>query len=134
MHLVIAGLAFGLGPACGPAEPATTRPTVAQVARAKNRSADGNPRRSAARPRRDDFDFSRVPGRIHVVESKDNLWNLAERYYGNGKHWRRILIANRNRVTNSTELQVGMKLIIPEPPKKDRAPHGGPRRRARQTP
>ena len=70
---------------------------------------------SYARPAssRDDFDLTRVPGRIHTIERNETLWSLSQRYYGHGKHWRKILVANRNRLTNSTELPPGMKLIIP---------------------
>jgi nucleoid-associated protein YgaU len=93
---------------CGPSEPATTQPVV--------QTADARPgpteRSNVPRPG-DNFDVTKVPGRIHSVRPNDTLWNLAERYYGNGKHWRKILVANRNRLTNSTDLPVGMKLIIP---------------------
>ncbi len=93
---------------CGPGAPATTQPVV--------QTADARPaptnRGKASRPG-DGFDITMVPGRIHSVQPDDTLWRLAERYYGHGKHWRRILVANRNRLTNSTDLPVGMKLIIP---------------------
>lgn len=61
----------------------------------------------------DDFDITTVPGRIHFVQPNETLWSISQRYYGHGKHWRKILVANRNRLTDSTELPVGMKLIIP---------------------
>lgn len=93
---------------CGPTEPATTQP-VAQTADARSGPVG---RGNTSRPD-DNFDITMVPGRIHSVQPNDTLWNLAERYYGNGKHWRKILVANRNRLTNSTDLPVGMKLIIP---------------------
>ena len=60
-----------------------------------------------------DFDPGEVPGRIHRVLPADTLWNLSERYYGDGKHWRRIMVANRNRLTDPADLPVGMVLIIP---------------------
>ena len=111
----LAGLAVGLvaicllgAHGCGPGEPATTQPVV-QTASA--RPAPTN--RTKVSPPGDSFDITMVPGRIHSVQPKDTLWSLAERYYGHGKHWRRILVANRNRLTNSTDLPVGMKLIIP---------------------
>lgn len=111
----LARLAVGLAalclmstPGCGPAEPATTQPVV-QTASARPAPTK---RAKASRPS-DNFDITMVPGRIHSVQPKDTLWSLAERYYGNGKHWRKILVANRNRLTNSTDLPVGMKLIIP---------------------
>lgn len=54
-----------------------------------------------------------VPGRVHIVEPGDTLYSLAERYYGNGQKYNRILIANRNRLKDPRNLPVGMKLIIP---------------------
>ena len=95
---------------CGPAEPATTQPVI-QTASARPARTSAN-RMTPSRPS-DGFDITLVPGRIHSVQPNDTLWSLAERYYGNGKHWRKILVANRNRLTNSTDLPVGMKLIIP---------------------
>ncbi len=54
-----------------------------------------------------------VPGRVHIVERGDTLYSLAMRYYGNGKQYNRILVANRNRLKDPRNLPVGMKLIIP---------------------
>lgn len=115
IDLSLARLAIGLAAlcsvgiyGCGPGEPATTQPVV-QTADARPAPTD---RAKASRPG-DGFDITKVPGRIHSVQPNDTLWSLAERYYGHGKHWRKILVANRNRLINSTDLPVGMKLIIP---------------------
>lgn len=51
--------------------------------------------------------------RVYYVQPNDTLWSLAKRFYGDSKHWRRILAANRNRVPDPTSLPVGIKLIIP---------------------
>ena len=51
--------------------------------------------------------------RIYVVQPKDTLWSLAQRFYGHSRHWRRIHTANEKRVPNPRELPVGIKLIIP---------------------
>lgn len=58
-------------------------------------------------------DSAQTPGRIHLVEPKDTLLHLAERYYRDRNQWRRIWQANRNRISNPNDLPVGMKLIIP---------------------
>ena len=58
-------------------------------------------------------DSSQMPGRIHVVQAKETMMLLAERYYKDRAQWRRIWQANKNRVTNPDDLPVGMKLIIP---------------------
>lgn len=51
--------------------------------------------------------------RVYHVQTGDTLWGLANRFYGDSKHWRRILAANRNRVPDPRTLPVGIKLIIP---------------------
>jgi nucleoid-associated protein YgaU len=51
--------------------------------------------------------------RVYHVQTGDTLWSLANRFYGDSKHWRRILAANRNRVPDPRNLPVGIKLIIP---------------------
>lgn len=95
--------------AAGCAEPtATTRP-------AGTGRPTGNPtnarRTAGARPAAPDPSLART----HRVGPDDTLYGLAQQYYGNGIHWRKIFYANRNRITNPKELPVGMKLIIPPP-------------------
>jgi len=58
-------------------------------------------------------DSSQMPGRVHIVEAKDTLLQLAERYYRDRTKWRRIYTANKNRLSDPNDLPVGMKLIIP---------------------
>ena len=58
-------------------------------------------------------DSGRYTGRVHIVEPKDTLFHLAEKYYGNSNQWRKIWLANRKRLTTPNNLPVGMKLIIP---------------------
>lgn len=43
------------------------------------------------------------------------LWGLSQHYYGNGKYWRRIYDANRNKIKNPNVLHVGWRLVIPSP-------------------
>jgi len=54
-----------------------------------------------------------VPMRVYHVQRNDTLWGLAQRFYGDSKHWRKILAANRKRVPDPRNLPVGIKLIIP---------------------
>ena len=51
----------------------------------------------------------------HVVRPGDDLWSLAERYYGNGRDWRKIAAANPTVLTGGPDrLQVGWQLKIPD--------------------
>ena len=53
--------------------------------------------------------------RIHVVRSGDDLWSLAERYYGRGQEWRRIATANPDLLTGGPDrLVVGWRLVVPD--------------------
>ncbi len=51
---------------------------------------------------------------VHSVQSGDDLWTLAERYYGDGMNWRKIAKANGDVLTGGPDrLIVGWKLTIP---------------------
>ncbi|HET9778629.1 MAG TPA: LysM peptidoglycan-binding domain-containing protein, partial [Propionibacteriaceae bacterium] len=51
----------------------------------------------------------------HVVQAGDDLWSLAERYYGDGRDWREIAAANPTVLTGGPDrLQVGWRLRIPD--------------------
>ncbi|MGI3783153.1 MAG: LysM peptidoglycan-binding domain-containing protein [Janthinobacterium lividum] len=53
--------------------------------------------------------------RIHVVATGDDLWSLAERYYGRGQDWRKIAAANPDRLTGGPDrLRVGWRLVVPD--------------------
>ncbi len=59
---------------------------------------------------------------LHVVERGDDLWSLAQQYYGSGSDWRRIAAANPHRLTGGPDrLQVGWRLVIPGIEKEQRA-------------
>jgi hypothetical protein len=49
-------------------------------------------------------------GRTHVVKPGDTLWQLAQRYYGDGNRWHRIAKAND---VAGTDLALGDRLVIP---------------------
>ena len=51
----------------------------------------------------------------HVVRAGDDLWSLAERYYGDGRDWRKIAAANPKILTGGPDrLQIGWRLKIPD--------------------
>lgn len=50
----------------------------------------------------------------YQVEVGDTLWEIAQRFYGDGTKWR--LIANANGIDDPRRLQVGTVLIIPTQP------------------
>jgi nucleoid-associated protein YgaU len=63
--------------------------------------------------------------RVHVVRTGDDLWSLAEHYYGRGQEWRRIAAANPDRLTGGPDrLTVGWRLVVPEDGRAD-GPKGG---------
>jgi len=54
-------------------------------------------------------------GHHHVVKAGDDLWGLAERYYGDGRDWRKIAAANPLVLTGGPDrLQIGWRLRIPD--------------------
>jgi len=51
---------------------------------------------------------------VYTVKAGDDLWSLADRFYGEGGQWRRIADANRTKLTGGPdELIIGWKLTIP---------------------
>jgi len=51
----------------------------------------------------------------HVVQPGDDLWGLAERYYGDGREWRKIAASNPSVLTGGPDrLQIGWRLKIPD--------------------
>jgi len=51
--------------------------------------------------------------RVHVVREDETLDSITAKYYGDRKYWRKIFVANRNRLTDKDNLPVKMKLMIP---------------------
>ena len=49
----------------------------------------------------------------YTVVSGDSLWKIAKRIYGDGSRWREIFNANKDKITNSNFIKVGMVLNIP---------------------
>ncbi|MGC9454357.1 MAG: LysM peptidoglycan-binding domain-containing protein [Phycisphaerae bacterium] len=58
-------------------------------------------------------------GATYTVRSGDTLIGISERFYGSGRHYRRILEANADRIDDPSALMVGQELLIPPAPGAD---------------
>ena len=52
-------------------------------------------------------------GQTYTVKKGDTLWNIAKKYYGDGRKWRKILEANTDKVKNPRTMRIGIQLNIP---------------------
>ena len=53
--------------------------------------------------------------RSYTVQRGDDLWTLAERFYGEGREWRKIATANPDLLSGGPDhLEPGWRLLIPE--------------------
>lgn len=60
---------------------------------------------------------SPTAGKSYTVQRGDDLWTLAERFYGEGREWRRIAAANPDLLTGGPDhLEAGWRLTIPDSP------------------
>ncbi len=50
---------------------------------------------------------------FHVVKEDENLWLIAQRYLGNGRHWKKIKDANPRVVSAENQVNAGVRLKIP---------------------
>ena len=48
-----------------------------------------------------------------TVESGDTLWDIAQRYYGNGSRYTEIYEANRDKLNDPRVILPGQQLLIP---------------------
>lgn len=49
----------------------------------------------------------------HTVAKGESLFEIAKRYYGDGKHWRKLAEHNRGRVGEDGAVRIGVRLAIP---------------------
>ena len=49
----------------------------------------------------------------YTTEKGDTLWGLATRFYGDGRQWKKIYEANRDVLPSSSDVPVGVALVIP---------------------
>jgi murein DD-endopeptidase MepM/ murein hydrolase activator NlpD len=51
--------------------------------------------------------------RYYMVRPGDCLWNIANKFYGNGLEWRRIYESNKDKISNPNLIRPFIKLLIP---------------------
>ena len=56
----------------------------------------------------------KAPLRKHTVTQGETLSSISLIYYGDTKHWKDILNANSNLLSNPNNLRAGMQLVIPQ--------------------
>jgi hypothetical protein len=49
----------------------------------------------------------------YVVRGGDTLWRIAQAHYGNGRAWRRILDANRPRISDPDRIYACQRIYLP---------------------
>ena len=49
----------------------------------------------------------------YVVLKGDTLWKISRKFYGSGKHWKKIFEANRDIISNPDKVRAGTELKIP---------------------
>lgn len=55
---------------------------------------------------------AKKPLKTYIVQEGDDLWNIAEKFYGSGFNAYDISVANK--LADSSNLEVGKKLVIPQ--------------------
>lgn len=50
---------------------------------------------------------------VHYVKANENLWGIAEHYYGDGAYWRSIVEANPKAVEPNGWVREGVRLLLP---------------------
>lgn len=53
-------------------------------------------------------------GNTYTVQSGDNLYKIAEKFYGKGRRWKKIYQANQNILSKPEQIYAGQILVIPE--------------------
>lgn len=49
----------------------------------------------------------------YTVEKGDSLWTISKKVYGDGKYWKKILDANKGKLSSPSSVREGMVLNIP---------------------
>ena len=54
-----------------------------------------------------------VPPQDYVVRAGQTLWSIAEELYGDGRRWRDLYKANRDRIADPRRIRTGTRLRVP---------------------
>lgn len=95
------------GPEQGSGKPGTTS-RLAQGGAARNAASDSAAPSGIAA---DAIPLADEP-RFETVRKNDSYWKIAERLYGNGKHWPVLQDANKD--VPAASLRPGIKILVPE--------------------
>lgn len=91
-------------------------PSQNQASSLKAGAGTGPETQSHITDRSEQPDITRLPssGTITVFEG-ENLWSIAQRVYGTGKHYKALFSANKGNIRNPNKIFPGQILIIPQP-------------------
>ena len=88
------------------------RRSKASSKRSKSKRASRKRLRKSKRARRSKKRVARKLSRYHRVRQGDTLWTIAQRYYGNGRKYRRLLRRNKGLVSNPHYIRPNQRLRI----------------------
>lgn len=94
-----------------PMRPRLQTPTANPVSRSPISAA---PERATSPPQRPATTTTAEPTRMHTVVKGDTLYGLSRRYYQDSTRAKDIFAANRSKMKSQNDLQVGMRLVIPQ--------------------
>ncbi|MBD5552384.1 MAG: BspA family leucine-rich repeat surface protein [Lachnospiraceae bacterium] len=55
-----------------------------------------------------------VESGYYIVKKGDTLWTISKKVYGNGKNWKKVYDANRDKIKKPEQIYAGQILVIPE--------------------
>lgn len=115
--LLTAILVSGGAPLMATAAPASPAASATVVAPASRQPAAQGSTQAGTLTRSDAPGALTAPALVHVVRAGEDLWSLAERYYGDGSAWRRIAAANADVLgpDPTTDLAEGTPLAVTDP-------------------
>lgn len=81
----------------------------------KNKSQEAQPAQTVGEVKLIQEEGKLIPEGLpmnYKVQTGDNLWKIAEKYYSSGYNW--VDIAKENKLSNANRLLVGQELVLPK--------------------